>query len=57
MAKDLSTDFTTEMAKEQNRPFLLIEFFLGDDEGVWRLTSLDERLEIDFSDTDFLKEP
>lgn len=57
MAKDLSTDFLTEMAKEMNRPFILVEFFLGDDKGVWRLTSLDERLEIDFSDTDFLKEP
>lgn len=57
MAKELSTDFTTEMAEEQNRPFVLVEFFLGDDEGVWRLTSLDERLEIEFSGNENLKEP
>ena len=57
MAKDLSADFIEEMTREENRPFLLVEVYLGKDEGVWRLTTLDQRLEIEFSDLKSLKEP
>ena len=57
MAKSYSTDFMTEAEEEENRPFLLAEFFLGDEYGVWRLTSLDERVEIAIDDIEFLKEP
>jgi len=56
MPKDLSTDFETEMEENQNKPFVLIEFFLGDQIGTWRLTSADTRIEISYDDLDFLKE-
>ena len=57
MAKDLSDDFETEMVKEENRPFLILEIFMGADRGTWRLTSLDENVEITYDNPEFLKEP
>jgi len=57
MAKDYSADFLEEMVKEENRPILMVEIFLGEDRGVFRITSLDERLEISYDDPEFLKEP
>jgi len=57
MAKDYSADFLEEMRLDENRPFLIAEIFLGEDRGVFRITSLDERLEISYDDPEFLKEP
>jgi hypothetical protein len=57
MPKDLSTDFETEMREEENRPFLILSIFFGDEKGVWRLTTLDEDVSISYDDPQFLKEP
>lgn len=57
MAKDFSTDFVTEMEKAENRPILILAIYFGYDRGTWRVTSLDEKVEITYDDPAFLKEP
>jgi hypothetical protein len=54
---EFSDDFTTEMKKEENRPFLLIEIYFGNERGTWRLTTWDEEVEISYDDPEYLLEP
>ncbi len=56
MPKEFSEDFQTETEEVENRPLLLIEINLGETQ-VWRLTTLDEEIDISFSTPDMLQEP
>lgn len=57
MAKDFSDAFITEMEQSSNRPILILSIYFGSERGTWRLTSLDEEVEITYDDPSFLKEP